>query len=62
MASEPVLPPPWITGREIMALGIPEGREVGVWRKKAYDAQLEGTHPDRESLLEWIRKEIAVAV
>jgi tRNA nucleotidyltransferase/poly(A) polymerase len=58
MKSEPVLPPPWISGRDIMALGIPEGPEVGVWRKKAYDAQLEGSSPDRDGLLEWLKKEI----
>ncbi|MEI8122230.1 MAG: CCA tRNA nucleotidyltransferase [bacterium] len=58
MDSEPILPPPWINGRDIMALGIKEGPEIGVWRKKAYDAQLEGTCPDRESLLEWLKTEM----
>ncbi|MEI6564553.1 MAG: CCA tRNA nucleotidyltransferase [bacterium] len=56
--SEPVLPAPWVNGRDIMALGIKEGPGIGVWRKKAYDAQLEGTFPDRESLLEWLKLEI----
>jgi putative nucleotidyltransferase with HDIG domain len=56
MDSEPVLPEPWVNGRDIIALGIPEGPEVGVWRKKAYDAQLEGTVADREALLEWLRE------
>jgi poly(A) polymerase len=58
MDSEPVLPEPWVNGRDIIALGIPEGPEVGVWRKKAYDAQLEGTVADREALLAWLRREI----
>ena len=58
MESEPVLPPPWVNGREIIALGIQEGPQVGVWRKKAYDVQLEGVVADRESLLDWLRKEI----
>lgn len=58
MDSEPMLPPPWITGRDVMALGITEGPEVGVWRKRAYDAQLEGTFPDRDTLLLWLKKEI----
>ncbi len=58
MDSEPILPPPWINGRDIMALGIKEGPGIGVWRKKAYDAQLEGTFPDRESLLEWLKTEM----
>ncbi len=58
MDSEPMLPPPWISGRDIMELGIKEGPEVGEWRKRAYDAQLEGTFPDRNSLLTWLRGEI----
>lgn len=58
MDAEPVLPPPWIDGWDLMELGVPKGREVGVWRQKAYDAQLEGTFPDRASLLEWLRSEI----
>lgn len=59
MRSEPVLPEPWVNGRDIMLLGVPEGREVGVWRKKAYDAQLEGTFPDREQLLAWLKAELS---
>jgi hypothetical protein len=58
MDSEPVLPEPWVNGRDIIALGIAEGPEVGVWRKKAYDAQLEGTVADREALLAWLREEV----
>lgn len=59
MESEPVLPAPWVNGRDIIAMGVPEGPEVGMWRKKAYDAQLEGTAASREELLEWVRKEIS---
>lgn len=59
LRSEPVLPPPWITGRDIMALGVPEGRTVGSWRDRAYDLQLEGTCRDRAALLEWLTREIA---
>ena len=59
MEAEPVLPPPWVDGWDIMELGVPEGREVGAWRQKAYDAQLEGTFSDRAALVEWLRGEIA---
>lgn len=61
LASERPLPPPWITGTDIMALGIPEGREVGKWRQVAYDAQLEGKFVAREPLLEWLTREIKAA-
>jgi tRNA nucleotidyltransferase/poly(A) polymerase len=55
LEAEPVLPEPWITGRDIMALGVPEGPAVGQWRKQAYDLQLEGAYPDREALLAWLK-------
>ena len=62
MRSEPVLPDPWINGRDVMALGIPEGPVVGTWRKKAYDAQLEGGFTCREDLIEWLRREIELEI
>jgi tRNA nucleotidyltransferase/poly(A) polymerase len=55
---EPVLPPRWITGADVMALGIKEGPDVGRWLKVAYDAQLEGRCPTRDDLLAWLRTEI----
>jgi poly(A) polymerase len=57
--STPALPPPWITGHDIMALGISEGPEVGRWRKRGYEAQLEGRFTDREEALAWLRREMA---
>jgi poly(A) polymerase len=58
LAAEPVLPDPWITGNDIMALGIPQGPEVGTWHKVAYDAQLESRFPSRDALLSWLSREI----
>lgn len=57
--SQPVLPRPWISGHDIMGLGIPEGREVGLWHRRAYEAQLDQRFPDRETLLRWLEEEIA---
>ena len=56
MAREPVLPPPLITGRDLLALGVQEGPEIGRWRRQAYDLQLEGAFCDRESALAWLKK------
>lgn len=56
--AEPRLPDPWINGREIMAMGVPEGPLVGVWRRAAFDAQLEGRFADRDALATWLRDEI----
>ena len=58
LAAAPVLPAPWITGHDIMALGIPEGPQVGHWRRRAYDLQLEGACADREALLAWLRRAV----
>lgn len=58
IAGEPALPPPWVTGKDIIAMGIPESPQVGRYRAMAYDAQLEGIIKDRKALLKWIRNEI----
>ena len=52
---EPRLPPPLVTGHDIMALGLPAGREVGRWRQAAFEAQLEGRFATREAGLDWLR-------
>lgn len=58
MANEPILPPHWISGRDIMALGVTEGPEIGKWIRVAYDAQLNGEYPDREAMLAWLEKKL----
>ncbi|MDI6773782.1 MAG: CCA tRNA nucleotidyltransferase [Verrucomicrobiota bacterium] len=51
-------PRPWVSGHDIMGLGVPEGPKVGLWRRRAYDAQLEESFRNREELLEWLAREI----
>ncbi len=58
LKNEPVLPPSILSGRDIMALGIEEGPDVGYWRKRVYEAQLEGRFTDRDAALKWLRQEI----
>jgi poly(A) polymerase len=58
LRQEPALPPPWITGHDLMALGLPQGPDVGKWHRLAYDAQLENRFPDRAALLEWLRSAV----
>lgn len=58
MDQEPVLPDPWIDGHTVMALGVEKGPAVGKWMKVAYDAQLEGTLPNKEALLAWLKGQI----
>ena len=50
-ASEPVLPPAWIRGRDLLAMGMEPGPEVGRWVARAYDYQLEGSLASQQALL-----------
>lgn len=58
LANEPVLPSRWITGRDLLALGLKPGPDLGAWLEKAYEMQLEGACPDRDALLAWIKQQI----
>ena len=54
--AEPVLPPPLVTGNDIVALGVTRGPLVGKLKKAVYDAQLEGRFNGREAAMEWLKK------
>ncbi|MCC5849052.1 MAG: CCA tRNA nucleotidyltransferase [Verrucomicrobia bacterium] len=56
--AEAALPEPWITGKDLMALGIEQGPGIGKWKQRAYDEQLEGRHPDKAALLGWVKEGI----
>jgi poly(A) polymerase len=58
-ASEPVLPAPWVSGHDLIALGIKPGTEVGRWKQTCFERQLNGEAPDREALLAWAKTELA---
>lgn len=56
--NEPVLPKPWISGRDLLALGLAEGPLVGRLLKEAYDQQLSGTPSSRDALLAWVQSRL----
>lgn len=56
--NEPVLPKPWLGGRDLIAMGRTPGPEFSRWLQLAYDAQLESRFPDRDALFDWLRAEI----
>ena len=56
-AAETVLPEPWVRGRDLLALGMKPGPNVGQLLTRAYDAQLEGQFADRAALLAWVQNE-----
>ena len=41
-AAEPILPPPALTGKDLLACGYRPGPAMGVWLKAAYTRQLDG--------------------
>jgi poly(A) polymerase len=59
LAEEPALPPAWIRGQDLLALGLPRGPAIGHWLRQAYTRQLEGDAQDRQALLQWLQTEIA---
>ena len=55
-SAAPLVPPRLVDGRDILALGIPPGPEVGRWLGEIETLQLEGRLADRETALTWLRE------
>lgn len=55
---EAALPAPWISGRDLLAMGVARGPEVGKWKRRAYEEQLEGRFESPEALRDWLRDRI----
>lgn len=53
-ANEPVMPKPFLTGNDVLALGILPGPRVGRLLKQALEHQLEGDFSSREEALQWL--------
>ena len=60
LQAAPILPKPLITGHDIMELGIPQGPEVGKWKKSVYNAQLDGLFTNRKTAIVWLKKHIVM--
>jgi poly(A) polymerase len=60
--NEPRLPPRRVDGRDLMALGVPEGPAVGEWLQRAYEWQLD-REPEiaRDDVLAWLREQLGPA-
>ncbi len=54
-ASEPLIPPPLVTGRDLIALGWKPGPHFGPVLEAVQTAQLEGTLTTPEEALAWVR-------
>jgi len=56
-ANEPLIPPPLLSGRDVLALGWKPGPKIGEILEAVQNRQLEGTLTSREEALEWIKEE-----
>ncbi len=54
-ANEPLVPPPLVTGHDLIALGLKPSPAFKQILDTAHTAQLEGAFPDRAAALEWLR-------
>src|SRR5947207_10903487 len=57
-ANEPIIPPPLVTGDDLIAMGLKPGPKFGEILEAVETRQLEGALKDREEALEWLRKEV----
>jgi len=57
-ANEPIIPPPLVTGDDLIAMGLKPGPKFGEILEAVETRQLEGMLKDREEALEWVRKEV----
>jgi putative nucleotidyltransferase with HDIG domain len=56
-ANEPIIPPPLVTGNDLIALGMKPGPEFGEILEAVETLQLEGALKTREEALDWVARE-----
>src|SRR5438552_5259601 len=61
-ASEPIIPPPFVGGDDLIALGLKPGPRFGEILEAVETRQLEGNLRTREEALEWVQREYAQSV
>jgi len=56
-ANEPIIPPPLVTGNDLIALGMKPGPKFGEILEAVETLQLEGTLRSREEAIDWLKRE-----
>ena len=56
-AQEPIIPPPFVRGSDLIALGLQPGPRFGEILEAAETRQLEGAFRDREEAIAWVKSE-----
>ncbi|MEY2845236.1 MAG: hypothetical protein RL076_782 [Chloroflexota bacterium] len=54
-------PPALVRGQDVLACGIPQGPQVGMWLHKAYEAQLDGLFATPEAGIAWLQQQLDAA-
>ncbi len=57
-ANQPIIPEPFINGRDLIDLGHPPGPDMGVILREAQDLQLEGSLTSRDEAMTWLKERI----
>ena len=60
-ANEPIIPPPLVTGADLISLGLRPGPKFGEILEAVETRQLEGTLRDRDEALAWVKLECGLA-
>jgi tRNA nucleotidyltransferase/poly(A) polymerase len=60
-ANEPIIPPPLVTGNDLIALGMKPGPRFGEILEAVETRQLEGVFKTREEALDWVKREYGEA-
>ena len=60
MQEEQPLPQPWISGKDLMELGLKQGAALGRWKTWAYEAQLNAEFLSRHQLMAALKQKLAV--
>jgi poly(A) polymerase len=60
-ANEPIIPPPLVTGDDLIALGLKPGPKFGEILEAVETQQLEGMLKNRDEALEWVRAKFSTA-
>ncbi len=59
-ANEPIIPPPFVRGDDLIALGVKPGPKFGEILEAVETRQLEGTLRDRRAALDWVKQEYSL--
>jgi poly(A) polymerase len=59
-ANEPIIPPPLVTGDDLIAMGLKPGPKFGEILEAVETRQLEGALKDQEEALAWVKQEYAL--